>query len=323
MQDKTTDENGTETVVDLSGEVAETDTQDDRPDGPDGQQAEGQNGPNGAPVAASDRNKRGQFVPGNVGGPGRGHFTDYSEAAGNGAEGGASGDLAGQIAAMVADITAAVSRKGPAYWNKEAKDHPAVMLQTWMALMKLQAALPGGTPGGGEVKVVLGDNLTGIAAGMMEHPAIEGDEANMDVDAARQEVRRLRAENVAQQRTINGLPPRMSRDDRPLVDAPAKEASECYDCREITKALGRMIEPHSACRYCGQTWDDNTARPVKLTRNRPRTDDDAADRRRASANGFVVTAGGGGGWATVDTSQGIASGIKDALEGGGKGLFGR
>jgi len=89
MVDNREQKNGAETVTDLSDDATKTGAPNDRPDGQEGQQAECQNAADGAQTATGDRNRKGQFVPGNPGGPGRGRYSTGSKPGEAGAEGGA------------------------------------------------------------------------------------------------------------------------------------------------------------------------------------------------------------------------------------------
>jgi len=301
--------NGAETVTGLSDGAAKTVAPNDRPDGPDGQAPDGPDGENTAPVVDSDRNRKGQFTPGNPGGPGRGRYSKPGEA---GAAGGDRGRKRPDVD-LISMMLEAIERRGDKFFDELLRRSPVAASQLLASLSKNEPAP--GTPGGEPVNIIMGNGLTGIASAIMQ-PRAPDDVADLDVDAARQEVVRLRDENKRLMDVANNTtPPKPKSPDGPLLPETSKEAIECPDCATFVNIKGRMIEPHSACKFCGQLYDDSVASPVVFTRYRPVPD---LDDRPRSANAFVITADSEGGWQPVRELS--AAGIREALSGGGRGL---
>jgi len=176
----------------------------------------------------------------------------------------------------------------------------------------------GGAADAEPVRLELGD-LAQFAPSVMTPPP--GDVADLDLPAARAEVVRLMAENDRLQRQASGLSPLKPKDDdKPLMAVPSREAVECPDCKHFMNQPGRMIEPLSKCRFCGQLYEDAVAKPMIWTRNRPLP---GPDDRPGSGVAFSIPMDGSErGWSRVDVSHGVVPGIREALDGQSKrGLF--
>ena len=302
--------NGPETVGN-SDDPPSSPVSDTAPDGTvagDGVDAE--NGTNAVESGYNDRNSRGQFVPGNKGGPGRGRYSNGSKTGDAVAEG--EGELS--TTDLMTLLDNAIRRRGDKFWNELVKERPVVAAQLRQVLIKSGGASAAAEP----VTIHLGDGLAALAANIMAPPT--GDVADLDLPAARAEVVRLMAENDRLQRQASGLAPLKSKEpDKPLLPVPSKEAVECPDCAGFMKITGRMIEPLSKCRFCGQLYEDAVAKPMIWTRNRPLP---GPDDRPGSGVAFSIPMDGSErGWSRVDVSHGVVPGIHAALARPQRGVF--
>ena len=240
--------NGPETVGN-SDDPPSSPVSDTAPDGTvagDGVDAE--NGTNAVESGYNDRNSRGQFVPGNKGGPGRGRYSNGSKTGDTGASG--VGELSN--AEMRALIDSAIRRRDERFWDELVIKHPVSAAQMRQGLIKAD----GGAADAEPVRLELGD-LGRFAANVMT-PPVPDDLSGLDADALRQEITRLRDENADLERKASGLAPlKPQADDKPLMAVPSKEAVECFSCKHRTPVRGRMIEPLGVCASCGQTWQDS------------------------------------------------------------------
>lgn len=250
------------------------------------------------------KDELGHFVKGWPGGPGRGKVGAGPQ--GNGGQG--EGELS--TADLMTLLDNAIRRRGDKFWDELVKDRPVVAAQLRQVLIKagdLEAV-------NREVVVHLGDGLAGIAASIMTRPAL-GPAADLDLATARKEVQRLRDENESLQRTASGLPPVKPKDEPPPPE-PSKEAVECPDCLMRVNIGGRMIEPYSKCKFCGQSYADTMAKV--LTANRPAPPD--PDARLPCADAMCVRLDGGeDGWKPVKSLS--VAGIHEALAGGDRSPF--
>jgi hypothetical protein len=210
---------------------------------------------------------------------------------------------------MIAAIDAAISRRGPAFWNELVRERPAVVAQLRATLAKLEDAAPGST--GREpqqVNVLMGEHLAGIAAGIAA-PRIPDDLADLDLDTARAELKRLRDENKRLMDAANNVTPPKPIDDRPLMpEPPPGPPVECPQCRRVGYP-GRMIEPGKKCKWgCGQWYQD----AAEGRETPPPPDPDDLARQAASGIAFSVALDGSErGW--VGVADLSTAGIREAL----------
>ena len=243
-------------------------------------------------------------------GPGRGHYLSGTLTGDTGASG--VGELSN--AEMRALIDSAIRRRDARFWDELVITHPVSAAQMRQGLIKAD----GGAADAEPVRLELGDLAQFAPSGMT--PPVPDDLSGLDADALRQEITRLRDENADLERKASGLAPlKPQADDKPLMAVPSREAVECPDCKHFMNQPGRMIEPLSKCKFCGQLYDDAVAEPMVWTRNRPLPD---VDERPGSGVAFSIPmAGSERGFQPVATSHGLSQGIRDSLDRGKKGLF--